>query len=177
MIETHGSLKTQILEGEMSIPYCLQLVGKQIVLEGDGILERDFESDASPHLLESGFFQYKGILVRKKLTFLPGVEPGTPRNEIVNKLTLPARAEVIVQVPVDAGPRVKEGVIGKAELLPGVYMAESLVKVENGCIITSIVNTTADEVELSDQVVKLEETDDKHQRSRIFGRDGTKERR
>jgi molybdopterin-binding protein len=64
---------------------------------------------------------------------------------------------VIVQVPVDAGPRVK-GVVGKAELLPGVYMAESLVKVENGCIITSIINTKAVEVELSDQVVKLEET-------------------
>jgi hypothetical protein len=42
MIETHGSLKTQILEGEISIPYRLQLVSKQIDLKGDGILGRDF---------------------------------------------------------------------------------------------------------------------------------------
>jgi len=42
MIETHGSLETQILEGEMSIPYRLQLVSKQVDLRGDGILGRDF---------------------------------------------------------------------------------------------------------------------------------------
>jgi hypothetical protein len=171
MIETHGSLETQILEGEMSIPYCLQLVCKQIDLKGDGILGRDFLKAMRARICFRErvlIFQYKGILVRKKLTFLPGVESGTPRNERVNKLTLPARAEVIVQVPVDAGPRVKEGVLGKAELLPGVYMAESLVKVENGCIITSIINTTADEVELSDQVVRLEETDDRNTSEVVF---------
>jgi transposase InsO family protein len=165
MIETHGSLETQILEGEVSIPYCLQLVSKQIDLKGDGILGRDFLKAMRARICYRDrvlTFQYKGFLMRKNLTFLPGVEPGIPRSERVNKLTLPARAEVIVQVPVDAGPRVKEGVVEKAEMLPGVYMAESLVKVENGCIITSIINTTAEEVELSDPVVKLEETDDRN---------------
>jgi hypothetical protein len=78
--------------------------------------------------------------VRKKLTFLPGAELGVPRDEKVNTLTLPARTEVIVQLPVDAGQRV-QFVVENAELLPGVYMAESLVKVENGCINTSIINT------------------------------------
>ena len=86
----------------------------------------------------------------------------------MNKLTLPARTEVIVQVPVDAGPRVQEGVVGRAELLPGVYMAESLVKVENGYIITSIMNTTAEEVELPEQVVKLEEIDDRNTSKTVF---------
>jgi hypothetical protein len=42
MIETHSSLETQILEGEMSISYRLQLVSKQVDLKGDGILGRDF---------------------------------------------------------------------------------------------------------------------------------------
>ena len=42
MIETHGSLESQILEGEMSIPSRLQLVSKQVDLRGDGILGRDF---------------------------------------------------------------------------------------------------------------------------------------
>ena len=73
----------------------------------------------------------------------------------MNKLTLPARTEMIVQVTVDAGPRVQEGVVGRAELLPGVYMAERLVRVESGCIITCIINTTTEKVELPDQVVKL----------------------
>jgi hypothetical protein len=42
MIETHGSLETQVLEGEMSIPYRLQLVSKQIDLKGDRILGLTF---------------------------------------------------------------------------------------------------------------------------------------
>jgi hypothetical protein len=79
----------------------------------------------------------------------------------VNKLTLPARIELIVQVPVDTGPRVQEGLVERAELMPGVHMAESLVKVNNGCIITSIINTTSEEVELLVHVVKLEEIDDR----------------
>ena len=33
MIETHGSLETQILESEISIPYSLQLVSKQVDLK------------------------------------------------------------------------------------------------------------------------------------------------
>jgi len=42
MIETHGSLETQVLEGEVSIPYRLQLVSKQVDLKCDGILGREF---------------------------------------------------------------------------------------------------------------------------------------
>ena len=74
----------------------------------------------------------------KKLTFLPGAEPGTLRDEGVNKLTLPARTEMIVQVPVDAGLWVQEGVVGRAELLLGVYIAESLVQVENGALLLAL---------------------------------------
>jgi hypothetical protein len=44
--------------------------------------------------------------------------------------------------------------------MPGGYMAESLVKVDKGCIITSVINTTEEEVELFDPVVKLEELSD-----------------
>jgi len=91
---------------------------------------------------------------------LPGAEQGTPRDRKVNKLTLPARTELIVQVPVDAGTRVHEGIVERAELVPGVYMAESLVTVAKGCVITSINNTTEEDVELFDPVVKLQELGD-----------------
>ena len=153
MIETHGSLEMQILEGEMSIPYRLQLVSKQVDLRGDGILGRDFLQEMWARICNRErvlIFRYKGILVHKKLTFLPGVKPGTLRDERLKKLTLPTRTEMIVQVLVESGPRVQEGVVKNAELLPGVYIAESLVKVEIGCAITSIINTTAEEVELSE---------------------------
>ena len=170
-IETHGSLETQVLEGEMSIPNRLQLVSKQVDLKGDGILGREFLKAMQACICyrqQVLIFQYERIFVCKKITSLLRAELGALRDIRVNKLTLSARNEVIVQVPVDAGPRVQEGVVGRAELLPGVYMAESLVKVENGCIIISIMNTTAEEVELPEQVVKLEEIDDRNTSEAVF---------
>ena len=149
MIETHGSLESQILEGEMSIPSRLQLVSKQVDLRGDGILGRDFLQAMRARICYRErvlIFQFESMCVRMKLMSLSGVKLGTRTDERVRKLTLPARTEMIVQVPVDAGLQAQEGVVGRAELLPGVYIAESLVKVENGCIITSIVNTTTAEV-------------------------------
>ena len=159
IIETHGSLETRAREGEMSIPYRLQLVSKQVDLKGDGILGRDFLKAMRARVCyrEDLIFQYKGVLIRKKLMSLPGAETGAPRDRRVNKLTLPARTERIVQVPANAGPRVQEGIVERAELMPGVYMAESLFKVDNGDVITSIINTTEEEVELLDPAVKLEE--------------------
>jgi len=44
--------------------------------------------------------------------------------------------------------------------MPGVYIAESLVTVAKGYVITSIINTTEEDVELFDPVVKLEELGD-----------------
>ena len=107
MIETHSSLETHVLEGEMSIPYCLQLVSKQVDLKGDGILGCDFLQAMQARICYKErvlIFSYEGNLVRKKLTSLSGVKLGTLRDERLKKLTLPARTEVIVWVPVEAGP-------------------------------------------------------------------------
>ena len=70
----------------------------------------------------------------------------------------------------DTGPRVQEGIVERAELMPWVYMAESLVSVAKGCVITSI-NTTEEDVELFDPVVKLEELRDRYKWGRNHGRD------
>ena len=160
MIETQGSLETRIIEGELSVPYRLQLVSKQVDLKGDGILGRDFFKATQARICyreQALIFQYKGTFVRKKLTSLRGVELGTSGDRKVNKLTLPARTELIVQVPVNARPWVREGLIERAEPVPGVYMAESLVKVRNGHIITSILNTREQEVEIPSPEVHLTE--------------------
>ena len=59
----------------------------------------------------------------------------------LGKLTLPARTELIVQLPVSAGSRTRDDLVEKAEITSGVYLVESLVKVNNSHIITSILNT------------------------------------
>ena len=98
----------------MNIPYRLQLVSKQVDLKGDGILGRNVLAPMRARICYREkvlIFRYKGVLVRRKLMSLPGDEQRTPRDRRVNKLTLPARTELIVQIPVDTGPRVQEGIV------------------------------------------------------------------
>ena len=51
----------------------------------------------------------------------------------------------------------KEGLVEKAELASGVYLAESLVKVNNGQVITSVLNTRDEDVEISITELELRE--------------------
>ena len=105
-------------------------------------------------------FQYKGTTVRKKLEPLPDLKSENFLDRGVNKLTLLARAEVIVQLPVTKESCVKEGIIERAELLTGVYLAESSVRVDSGHIIKSILNTRDTDVEMPRceiQVIELEQ--------------------
>ena len=134
LIETHGRVETKILESEISIPYRLELVSKQVDVRCDGILGRDFLQAMSASICykeTASVFWYEGTCVRKKLTFLPETERETLRDGRL-KLKLPARTEMVVQVPMEVGPRTQKGIVEKAELAPGVYIAESLVSVKNG---------------------------------------------
>jgi len=52
-----------------------------------------------------------------------------------------------------------QGLVEQKELLPGVCLAGSLVKVENGCVITSVLNTTEKEVNKPEPAVMVTEVD------------------
>jgi hypothetical protein len=68
---------------------------------------------------------------------------------------------------VSAGSRIEDGLVEKAEITSGVYLAESLVKVNSGHIITSILNTREQAVELPKPVVILVELRDREVCDRI----------
>jgi hypothetical protein len=59
----------------------------------------------------------------------------------------------------EVGATPTEGLIERRELLPGVYLAGSLVKVVNGCVITSVLNTTEEEVDIPEPVVRVTKVD------------------
>jgi len=110
----------------------------------DGILGRDFLKAMQAHICyKERFltFQYKGTTVRKKLGPPPGSESEISRDRSLDKIILPARTEVIVRLPVTEDSPVNEGLVRRKELLAGVYLAESLVRVDNGYVITSVLNT------------------------------------
>jgi len=98
--------------------------------------------------------------MHKKLISLPELELGTFLGVGIGKLTLPARTKLIVQLPVSVRSRIGEGLVEMTEIASGVYLADSLVKVNNGHIITSILNTREKDVELPKLVVKVVELRD-----------------
>lgn len=63
---------------------------------------------------------------------------------------------MVARVALHTGFGVREGLIARAEPVPGLYMAESLVTVTDGSALTSFVNTTEEEIELVDFVATLE---------------------
>jgi hypothetical protein len=102
--------------------------------------------------------QYKGSTVRKKLGPPPGYESETSQHKSMDMLTIPARTEMIVRLPVNIEPHVREGLVAKSELLTGVYLADSLVKVNNGYVITSVLNTREQEIEIPNPKMQLHNT-------------------
>jgi hypothetical protein len=53
----------------------------------------------------------------------------------------------------------KKGLVERTELLEGVYLAESLVRVDHGYIVTSVLKTREQEIEIPTrevQVIELE---------------------
>jgi len=93
--------------------------------------------------------------MRKKLISLPELEREAHQGVGVCKLTFPGRTEIIVRLQVSVGWRIGEGLIEMAEIAPGVYLANSLVKVNNGHVITSILNIREQDVEVPNPAVKV----------------------
>jgi hypothetical protein len=133
-------------------------------LKGEGILRHDFLKLMKARICyreRSLTFQHKGFVIHKELRSLQEPEIRDFQKVSGGKLTLPARTELIVQLPVSAGSRIEEGLVEKAEITSGVCLAESLVKVNSGHIITSILNNREQDVELPKPVVKLIELRDR----------------
>jgi hypothetical protein len=96
VIETHGSIQTQIQEGRIDIPFRFQLVCQQVDLKGDGILGCDFLKLMHAHICykeRSLTFRHAGFAIHKKLRSLPEQESRAHQGVGVVKLTLPAGTE------------------------------------------------------------------------------------
>ena len=105
-------------------------------------------------------FQYKGSTVRKKLGPPPGFESEASQERGVNTITILARTEMIVRLLVNVESHVRVGLVEKSELLTGENLADSLVKVNNGHVITSVLNTREQEIEIPNLEVQLIELKD-----------------
>jgi hypothetical protein len=129
-------------------------------LKGDGILGSNFLKLMQARICykeRSLTFWHSGFVIHNELISLPQPESRAHQRVGVGKLTLPARTELVVQLPVSVGLRIGEGLVERAEIASGVYLAKSLVKVNNGHITANILITTEQDIEVPTPVVRVVE--------------------
>jgi hypothetical protein len=100
-------------------------------------------------------FTYAGVTITKSLNNNSSGHKLTNSGEQVGRIRIPPRTQTIVRLPAEPESKNAEGLVERKELLPRVYLAGSLVKVVNGCVITSVLNTTEKEVNMPKPVVML----------------------
>ena len=155
MMEMHGSIQANIVDGHLRIPFNFQLVSKQVDLLGDGILGQDFLRRMQAQICyrtRTMTFVYKGITVTKPLSS-SSVEKRVGKLE--RQMRLSPRSETIVRLPVEGGTKLAEGLVDGKEIIPGVYLARSLVRIEKGYALTSVLNTTEEEVETVEPTFRI----------------------
>ena len=120
VLETHGSIETDICEGPTQIPFCFQLVSNQIDLPGDGILGRDFLKQTQARLCyvsNTLTYSYRGVTIVKSLGDC------LPRSKLESlgdregKVKLTPRSETIVKLSVREGTTFPEGLVEKRGVL------------------------------------------------------------
>jgi hypothetical protein len=102
-------------------------------------------------------FQYAGTVTEERLSHSHTGSNKKQSGEPIGKLKLPKRAETIVRLPTEVGLTATEGLVEKKELIPGVNIAESLVRISVGHVITIILNSKEEEIELTEPAVTVTE--------------------
>ena len=158
-IQTLGSVQAVLYEGSVRIPFTFQLVNKRVDLPCDGIIGRDFLAHAGARICyETGTLTLGSGEARIHKVLTPIETENRPKG--VRRLVLPSRAEIVVGLLVDGTTKAGEGLTEKEEVQGGVYLAGAITKVQAGRAITSIVNTTDNEVEIDEPVLKITELEE-----------------
>lgn len=145
-LQTLGSLDLQLETEDMYTVHKFQIVSDCIAIPFDAILGRDFW-DAKKAKLD-----FENRVIQMGTLEVMFDEHGA---EMRMYITLPPRSETLVEVPTSCDANLL-GVIAKEELLPGVYMAETLTKSVNGRCVVSILNTLDTGVSMQTPEVQLE---------------------
>ena len=150
-MNTEGTITLKLFTDTHETTHPFHVVGSEFGIQYDGILGRNFFEDKQNIINYCGQQIIMGDVVVK---FHP--KPDKISNENY-KLTLKARSENIVNLPTKS---MGHGLISKKELIPGIHLADSLIKEMNGKCITSIVNTLEEDITLDPPQVLLEAADD-----------------
>jgi hypothetical protein len=102
---------------------------------------------------------YAGAIITKPLRNDFSGNKLSSSGERVGRIKIPPFSETIVRLPEEIESTTAKGFVERKKLMPGIYLGESLVNVLHGCVITSILNATEQEVKIPEPVVMVKKVD------------------
>lgn len=129
-------------------PIKFNIIKAELNIEFDGIIGMDFLKSHNAIInIKDQYLQLENFgkdkIIKIKL------EPASEKS-----ITLPPRRETAVQISIIN--HITEGVCPKIQIKEGIYVANAILKAEDNLSITTIVNTTEDEVKIPQIQVELE---------------------
>ncbi|PNF14896.1 hypothetical protein B7P43_G05140 [Cryptotermes secundus] len=149
IMRTKGTTELRLFAGPYETTHTFHVMNDNFQWQYDGILGRDFWIDKGANI---NYCDRRITMDNVAVEFDPNVRD----KDRQTKITLKARTENLVRLPT---PSKGQGLISKKELIPGVYLAESLSTEINGTCVTSIINSLETDVTIEPPVVVLEDID------------------
>jgi hypothetical protein len=150
-MKTEGTVVLKLCTDTHETTHTFHVVGNEFGIHYDGILGRNFFDDKQSII---NYCDQQIVMGNVVVKLDPKSATANSRN---CKLSLKARSENIMKLPTKS---VGHGLTSKKELMPGVYLAESLTKAMDGMCIISIVNTLEEDITLDLPQILLGEIDD-----------------
>jgi len=132
LLRTEGSTRLKLFTPTHETTHVFHVMGNDFGCKYDGILGQDFWKNNKATI---NYCDRTITMGKVTMSFDNEINEAKIKS---HTLTLKTRADSIVQLPTKS-----KGleIISKREIVPGVYLAESLTEEINGYCITSIVNT------------------------------------
>ena len=132
IMKTEGTITLKLFTGTHETAHTFHVVGNEFGIQHDGILGRDFFEDKQSII---NYCDQQVIMGDCVVIFDPKPDKVNREN---CKIALKTRSENSVKLSTKS---LGHGLISKRELIPGVYLAESLTEASNWKCITCIINT------------------------------------
>jgi hypothetical protein len=152
VVKTRDTISLKLFSDHHETVHDFHVVGEEFILHYDGILGRDFWEN------KKAVIDYcKGeILMEDVIIKFDSKDTDNSAKKTLT-VTLKARSENIVRLPTSS---LGQGWTSRKEILPGIFLAESITKGINGTCITSMINTLESEVTIDALQVDLEKLDE-----------------
>jgi len=156
LLRTEGTVLFKLFTFTHETTHLFHVMGEGFDCRYDGILGQDFWRN------KGATIDYSNREITMGEAVMDFDNKPDESTDLTQLLTLKSRAESIVRLPSKSRGF---GIISKGELAPGVFLAEALTERVDGYCVTSIVNTSEEDITIETPFVVLEEVQNDYDNS------------